>query len=486
MSSDRPVRTRFAPSPTGFMHVGGVRTALYAWAYARKNNGSFILRIEDTDKSREVAGSIGHIMESLKWVGIEWDEGPDIGGPYASYLQSDRLALYNSYAKKLVEKGFAYADPYTEEEVESFRQKSIAEGKPFLFRDYRPENPPVWDGTKPLRFKTPIKKYSWNDLARGELSAGEEALDDFVLIKSDGYPTYNLAHIIDDFEMKISHIMRSDEFISSTPKFLALYEALEIERPEIATLPPIMGADGKKKLGKRDGAKDLLDYKKEGYLPEAMVNFLAFIGWNPGDEREILTPDEFIESFDIKGIGRSGGKFNEEKLDWVNKEHLKHQKADWDIFYIGAYMPEELREHEKYDTLIPKIAPVILERISKGSDIAKLHEEGELAYYFDQPTYDILKLVWKTSTKEKTLMYLEKMINILTDSQESSFTDTDTIKNLFWNYAEEQGRGDVLWPLRVSLSGRDKSPDPFTLLHILGKNEGLKRVHYAYELLQKA
>jgi glutamyl-tRNA synthetase len=485
MSSDRPVRTRFAPSPTGFMHVGGVRTALYAWAYARKNNGSFILRIEDTDKSREVAGSIGHIMESLKWVGIDWDEGPDIGGPYASYLQSDRLDLYNSYAKKLLEKGFAYADPYTEEEVESFRQKSIAEGKPFLFRDYRPENPGAWDGSKPLRFKTPIKKYTWNDLARGELSAGEEAVDDFVLIKSDGYPTYNLAHIIDDYEMKISHIMRGDEFISSTPKFLALYEALEIERPEIATLPPIMGADGKKKLGKRDGAKDLLDYKKEGYLPEAMVNFLAFIGWNPGDEREILTPDEFVQSFDIKGIGKSGGKFNEEKLDWVNKEHLKKQKADWDVFYINTYMPNELREHQKYDSLISKIAPVILERISKGSDIPKLHEEGELSYYFDQPVYDSAKLVWKTSTKEKTLMYFEKLADILNKSQESSFTDTESIKNLFWNYAEEQGRGDVLWPLRVSLSGRDKSPDPFTLLHILGKDEGLKRVQYAYELLQK-
>lgn len=485
MSSPRPVRTRFAPSPTGFMHVGGVRTALYAWAYARKHTGSFILRIEDTDKSREVAGSIAHIMESLKWLGIQWDEGPDIGGPHAPYLQSDRLDLYMKYAKKLLEKGFAYADPYTEEEVESFRQKSIAEGKPFLFRDYRPENPPVWDGTKPLRFKTPIKKYAWNDLVRGELSAGEEALDDFVLIKSDGYPTYNFAHIIDDFEMQISHIMRADEFIASTPKFLALYEALEIERPEIATLPPIMGPDGKKKLGKRDGAKDLLDYKKEGYLPEAMINFLSFIGWNPGDEREILTPEEFIQSFDISGIGKSGGKFNEEKLDWVNKEHIKRQKLDWDIFYVGTYMPKEIRDHAKYEKLIPKITPVVLERISKGSDIAKLYTEGELSYYFEQPHYDASMLVWKTSTKETTIKHLNKIKEILEASDNAQYESTEAIKQIFWGYAEEQGRGDVLWPLRVALSGKEKSPDPFTLLSILGREEGILRVTYAHELLQK-
>lgn len=485
MSLDKPIRTRFAPSPTGFMHVGGVRTALYAWAYARKNKGSFILRIEDTDKSREVAGSIEHIMESLKWLGIEWNEGPDIGGPHASYLQSDRLELYHQYAKKLLDAGLAYADPYTEEEVESFRQKSITEGRPFLFRDYRPENPPAWDGTQPLRFKTPIKKYTWHDLVRGELSAGEEALDDFVLVKSDGYPTYNLAHIIDDYEMNISHIMRGDEFIASTPKFLALYEALGIERPAFVTLPPIMGPDGKKKLGKRDGAKDLLEYKKEGYLPEAMINFLSFIGWNPGDDREILSVDEFVESFDIKGIGKSGGKFNEEKLDWVNKEHLKLQKLEWDVFYVGTYMPETLRNHPLYNERMPKITPVILERISKGSDVIKLHEDGELSYYFTQPDYEASKLIWKTSTKDKTILYLGKLREILETSSDEIYTNTEDIKNLFWNYAESEGRGGVLWPLRVSLSGKERSPDPFTLLSILGRTEGLLRATYAQEQLQK-
>jgi glutamyl-tRNA synthetase len=257
--STQKIVTRFAPSPTGFMHVGGVRTALFAWLFARKNNGTFILRIEDTDKEREIAGSMEHIIESLKWLNIEWNEGPDIGGPHAPYLQSQRLDSYKKYALQLIEKGYAYPDPYTKEEVEAFRQKAAEEKRAFLYRDHRPENPGTWDGTKPLRFKVPEVKISkWHDVVRGDLTAGPEALDDFILIKSDGYPTYNFAHIIDDLEMGVTHIFRADEFISSTPKFLSLYEALGIDHPEFVTLPPILGEGGNKKLGKRDGAKDIL------------------------------------------------------------------------------------------------------------------------------------------------------------------------------------------------------------------------------------
>ncbi|HEX8994305.1 MAG TPA: glutamate--tRNA ligase family protein, partial [Candidatus Paceibacterota bacterium] len=204
---ERTIVTRFAPSPTGFMHVGGVRTAIFAWLFARKHGGRFLLRIEDTDKEREVAGSIEHIIESLRWLGITWDEGPDVGGPYGPYLQSQRLDIYKKYARILIEKGYAYPDPYTEEEVAAFRAKAEEEKRPFLYRDHRPETFGTWDGTKPLRFKVPaIKRYAWVDLVRGELSAGEEALDDFILIKSDGYPTYNFAHIVDDKEMGVTHI----------------------------------------------------------------------------------------------------------------------------------------------------------------------------------------------------------------------------------------------------------------------------------------
>jgi len=488
---NKKIVTRFAPSPTGFVHVGNIRTALYAWAYAKKNNGTFILRIEDTDKVREVEGSIEHIIKSLKWIGIDWDEGPDIGGPNAPYKQSERLESYVKYAKILVEKGFAYTDPYTEEEVESFRKEADEEKRPFLYRDHRPENPPVWDGTQPLRFKvTNIKSYEWEDLVRGHLKAGPEALDDFILIKGDGYPTYNFAHIIDDLEMGVTHIMRGDEFISSTPKFLSLYEALEIDRPEFVMLPPIMGKEGKKKLGKRDGAKDFLEYGKEGYLPEAMMNFLAFIGWNPGDEKEILTKDEFVKEFDIKKIHISGGQFNEEKLDWINHEHLKLLSAEKQTEYISSFIPESIKNLSGYKKeIIPKITEIIIERIKNGKDIIEMANNGDLAYFFSRPTYDKNSLFFKSSKISQSnkyeilASYLEKVISLLSDIPDSDF-NKDNIKNSIWTYAEEIGKGDVLWPMRYALSGADKSPDPFTLAEILGKEETVNRLNSAIKILK--
>ena len=470
------VITRFAPSPTGFMHVGGVRTALFGWLWARKKNGTFILRLEDTDKEREVQGSLEHIIASLKWIGIDWDEGPDIGGPHGPYKQSERLDTYKKYADILIEKGFAYADPYSEEEVAAWRKEAEAEKKPFLYRNHRPLNPPAWDGSKPLRFKTPIKKYAWNDVVRGELEAGEEAVDDFVIIKSDGYPTYNFAHIIDDLYMEITHIFRADEFISSTPKFLALYEALEIKRPEFVTLPPILGEAGTKKLGKRDGAKDILDYEKECFLPEAMFNFLSFIGWNPGegDEREVLSPKEIMDAFDLKHIQKGGGKFNEEKLVWLNKEHMKRMPEE----ERNKKIEEELKKLG-FESANPKVFPIIFDRISKWSDIQEMKREGELEYLFTAPTYEASTLVWKDSNPEETKKHLQKVTEILKSSPDENFSNVEKIKSLIFDYATENGRGQVLWPVRVALSGKDKSPDPFTLMYILGKEESIIRMKNA-------
>jgi len=304
-------RTRFAPSPTGFLHVGGVRTALFAWLLAKQDNGQFILRIEDTDKNREVAGAEQHIMESLRWTGIVWDEGTDVGGPYAPYRQSERLDIYREWAQKLIDTGRAYADPYTKEELEAFREKAKAEKRPFLYRDHRPENPPKWDGTQPLRLKSEPKSYTWTDAVMGELSAGPEVIDDFILMKADGYPTYNFCHIVDDAIMKVSYVIRSQEFVSSVPKYLNLYEALGVQPPTMATLPYVMAPDGKKKLGKRDGAKDILDYKRDGYLPEAMMNFLATHGVNDGTEQEIFSLNE---KWPLKRtVGRLPAKFPEVK-----------------------------------------------------------------------------------------------------------------------------------------------------------------------------
>ncbi len=487
---NKQIVTRFAPSPTGFLHIGGVRTAIYAWLWARKNNGKFVLRIEDTDKEREVSGSIEHIIKSLKWVGLDWDYGPDTKNESLSFIQSERLEIYQKYAKILVEKGLAYADPYTEEELEAFRQKAEEEKRPFLYRDHRPENPPVWDGTKPLRLKIKeIKNSEWDDVTRGKLKAGAEALDDFILIKSDGYPTYNFAHIIDDYEMGVTHIMRADEFIASTPKFLALYEALGIERPEFVTLPPILGKDGKKKLGKRDGAKDFLEYSKDGYLPEAMLNFLAFIGWNPGDEREIMTKVELLEAFDIKQIHVSGGRFNEEKLDWINHEHLKKLTEKDQQDYVISFIPERIRNLKNYnEDTIRKITPIIIERIKKGIDINEMDTNGDLDYYFIEPVYEKDNLFFKSSKIEKdkygTLAdYLEKVIKILDKVATTDF-NKEKIKEVIWPYAEEVGRGDILWPIRYSLSGMDRSPDPFYLTEILGKEEVLKRINKAINLLR--
>lgn len=490
-NTNKKVVTRFAPSPTGFVHVGNIRTALYAWAYAKKNNGTFILRIEDTDKVREVEGSIEHIIKSLKWIGIDWNEGPDIGGPNAPYKQSERLESYIKYVKILVEKGLAYADPYTEEEVEAFRKKADEEKRPFLYRDHRPENPPIWDGTQPLRFKvTDVKSYEWEDLVRGHLKAGSEALDDFILIKGDGYPTYNFAHIIDDYEMGVTHIMRGDEFISSTPKFLSVYDALEIKRPEFVMLPPIMGKEGKKKLGKRDGAKDFLEYGKEGYLPTAMMNFLAFIGWNPGDDKEILTPDEFVKSFDIKNIHISGGQYNEDKLDWINHEHLKMLPKEKQTAYISEFIPESIKKTEGYsEEIVAKLTDIIIERVKNGKDIIEMANNGDLTYFFSKPSYYKDSLFFKSSKIEEgdkyniQASYLSKVVDLLSGMDDADF-NKDNVKEIIWPYAEEVGRGDILWPMRYALSGAEKSPDPFCLAEILGKEETIARLEEAVKLLK--
>lgn len=487
----KTVVTRFAPSPTGFQHIGGIRTALFAFLFARQNNGTFILRIEDTDTQRSVSGAIEHLQESLRWVGITWDYGPDTPGPFGSCIQSKRLDTYHSYAAKLVAKGLAYSDPYTEDEVTEFRAKAEAEKRPFLYREHRPEALSTdWDRTKPLRLKvTDIKRYTWTDAVRGELSAGSEMLDDVVLIKSDGYPTYTFAHIIDDFEMGVTHIMRGDEFISSTPKFLSIYDALEIPYPVFVTLPPIMRDDGKKKLGKRDGAKDFLDYRTDGYLPEVMTNFLALIGWNPGTDQEIFSTQELIEYFSLEKIQRSGGAFNPTKLLWMNKEYLNHYS---DAEYL-EYLRQTQSDTEKdFITSIPadrleRAIPTIRERLSVRAEFftaANDEESGEFSYLTDNVSYETSLLQWKNdSTINDALPRLTHIKSFITNVS-SDFSSVESIKAVIWPYAEEVGKGEVLWPLRVALSGATHSPDPFTLAYILGPEETIRRIGAACDKIR--
>jgi len=464
------VVTRYAPSPTGFQHIGGIRTALFAYLWAKKNNGTFILRIEDTDKSREVDGAIQHTIDALNWLGITYDFGPDKPSPdIGPFLQSDRLDIYKRYAQKLIDQGHAYPDPYTSEELTAFRDAAQADNRPFLFRDHRPTTFGTWDGTQPLRFKTPtIKRHTWHDVVRGELTAGPEALDDFILIKADGYPTYNFAHIVDDQEMEVTHVMRGEEFISSTPKFLSLYDALEIPYPEFVTLPPIMGPDGKKKLSKRDGAKDLLEYQADGYLPAAMRNFLALIGWNPGGEQEVFSDEELLSAFTLEKIQKSGGAFNEEKLCWMNKEYLTSLPAEARTAYLIAALPD-------YDVdKLTKLTSTILERVHNQVEIKAAAAAGEYTWAFDTPEYNADVLKWKNDDSlTDALPRLQQAVLLLTDAD---FTSTETIKAAVWPYAETVGKGELLWPLRVSLSGRTQSPDPFTCAHVLGKAETLARI----------
>jgi glutamyl-tRNA synthetase len=463
------------------MHVGGVRTALFAWLYARKHDGQFIFRVEDTDKAREMDGSIPHMIECLKWLGLDWDEGIDIGGPCAPYLQSGRLDSYKKYALELIEKGYAYPDPYTSEELEAFRAQAEAEKRPFLFRDHRPETFDAWDGSKPLRFRVPeVKRYAWNDLVRGELSAGEEALDDFILIKADGYPTYNFAHVIDDLLMGITHIMRGEEFISSTPKFLSLYEALGITPPAMATMPVILGPDGTKKLSKRDGAKDLLEYKTEGYLPHAMMNFLALLGWHPAGDAELLTQDELIAAFEISHVQKGGAKLDEEKLKFIN-QHWMRQLSDESFIAEGGLEASD-------NAMLKKAVPLLKERARTFGE-AKALLAGELSCLFTAPELSVETLLAKEpadapgfakAALERLLVPLESLQDGLSadEAKEALMPLADKLE------AERKGgRGGMLWPLRYALSGLERSPDPFTLISLVGPAESASRVRAAIAIL---
>jgi glutamyl-tRNA synthetase len=470
----QPARTRFAPSPTGYLHVGGVRTALFAWLIARQTKGQFILRLEDTDQAREVEGSGEHIMASLRWLGLNWDEGIGVGGPHAPYKQSERLESYKEWGHKLVAKGRAYADPYTKEEVDAFRAAAQADKKPFLYRDYRPENPPAWDGTQPLRFKSEPKAYTWHDAVMGELSAGEGAIDDFILIKSDGYPTYNLAHIIDDLLMECTHVIRAQEFIASVPKFLNLYEALEIERPIMAIVPPVMGPSGNKKLSKRDGAKDILDYAREGYLPEALVNFMASLGWNDGTEQEIFSVQELIEKFSLDRVQRSGAKFDEQRLLWMNGYHIRQMSVDalyTRVAEAGDFWSVTAATYD--DTYRKKVLSLVQERLKYFAELPQLTD----FFFEDLPINPSLWTENKQLKKLETAQLKTLLEQARTALEASDFTVealTETLNELLETTGQKPG---ILFSLiRIGTTQAAASPSLADTLTVLGKTTTLRRI----------
>ncbi len=471
------------------MHVGNLRTGLFAWLLARHDDGQFILRLEDTDKNREVEGSADHILACLDMLGLDRDEGLDVGGPYAPYKQSERLDIYKQWAQRLIDAGRAYADPYTAEQVQQFREQAQAEKRPFLYRNHRPESAPAWDGSTPLRFKSEPKAYEWHDEVMGDLHAGEEVVDDFILIKSDGYPTYNFAHIVDDAEMKVSHVIRGQEFISSTPNYLNLYEALGLEFPIFATMPHILNEQGNKKLGKRDGARDVLSYIEEGYLPETMLSFIATLGWNDGTEQEVFTRDELIAKFSLDRVQRSGARFDEKRLLWMNGQFIRELSLD-DIYVRVSGQSVNLSSADLTQSFWPKEAD--------GADEDYKHQVLALAqdrlktlcdlpvltsYFFAEPTPN-----WAMCDENKQLKKLDRSRQLeLLQTAKSALESTDfaaeALQQTLNELLEQTGEkpGTLFSLIRFAITWAPFSPALPETMEVLGRDRVLGRLQRALE-----
>ncbi len=442
---DKKIITRFAPSPTGVLHVGSIRTALFNYLFAQQHKGEFILRIEDTDKERSKKEFENNIVDGLKWLNISYKE---------IFHQSERSDIHKKYLQKMIVNEKAY-------EAEESK-----------------------DGTgKIIRFKNPNKKILFNDSVRGDIEFDTTELGDFVIAKNIDTPLFHLAVVVDDFEMGITHIIRGEDHISNTPRQILIQHAIGAPVPQYAHIPLILAQD-RSKLSKRHGAASITEFKEKGYLPEATVNFLALIGWNPGDNRELFTMKELIEEFSLSKIQKGGAIFNEEKLNWINKEYIKKMNKDDIMDILEKNMSSKVRDIKGMTCdKFRKILPVVIERINVFSDIEKMVEEGELQYFFSQPEYDTKKLFWKDEKDtEKTKERIKNVINLFKKIQFEDF-NSEKIKKSVWDYATEEGRGSVLWPIRYALSGRDKSPDPFTLVEIFGKEETIKRLEFAVQKL---
>jgi glutamyl-tRNA synthetase len=476
------VRTRFAPSPTGYLHVGGIRTALFAWLVARQAAGDFVLRLEDTDKKREVEGAEAHIEKSLRALEIDYDEGPDIGGPFEPYRQSQRLEVYEQWGQKLIDSGRAYADPFTPEEVQAFRDQAQQAKKPFLYREHRPADPPAWDGGQPLRFKSDPKAYDWQDAVMGDLHSRPEAIDDFILIKSDGYPTYNFSHIVDDAVMEMTHVIRGQEFLASVPNYLNFYEALGLKRPVLATLPHIMGPDGKKKLSKRDGAKDVLDYLREGFLPEALVSFIATMGWNDGTEQEIFSRDELIKKFDLARVQRSGAKFDEQRLLWVNGHFIRQMTPDELYERSEDFWGEPAAAAEP--GYRKRVLGLIQERLKYLAELPELSW-----FFFEEPAKDeVRRLLVEPEDKQLkklTPPEIKQLLEAASQSlSQSDYSLEDIEQRLNGLLDKLSSKPGILFAaIRVAVTGAKSSPPLAGTLEVLGKPKSLERLESAIALL---
>lgn len=471
--------TRFAPSPTGYIHIGNVRSAIYPYLVARQSGGKMILRIEDTDRERYVEGATELIEDTLKWLGLDWDEGPIVGGPSEPYFQSERLGIYMKWVQKLLDSGRAYADPTPAEKIDEYRKKCEQEKVPFLYRNFRPENPPKWEPGMPIRFKTEPKEYSWTDAVMGDMHTGPEVLDDIILIKKDGYPTYNFAHIVDDAEMGVTHVMRGVEYLSSTPNYLALYEAFGLERPVLVSLPHILAPTGNKKLGKRDGAKSATEYRDDGVLPEAMLNYLACLGWNDGTEQEIYTKEELIKSFSLDRIQNSGARYDETKLLWMNGQWIRRifdeqgARALYDRT-IGFWPAEAEEFPEEYRV---KVLSIIYDRLKVLSDLKTM-----TTYFFKDPEVDVKMIVENKFLKKMSEAELEDLLK--TSIRELTALEdwnADSLQEVLNSLLEKTGKkpAELFSLIRIALSFAPFSPALNLTLGTLGRETSLARLNRA-------
>lgn len=479
------IRTRFAPSPTGYMHIGNLRTALYEYLIAKSQGGKFILRIEDTDQERYVEGAIDIIYNTLKVTGLVHDEGPDIGGEYGPYIQSQRMGIYLDYALELVKKGKAYYCFCTKERLDSLKEKN-EHGDAFAHYDRHclsltPEQIQAnLDSKLPyvIRQKMPTEgTTSFDDVVYGKITVENAELDDQILIKADGYPTYNFANVIDDHLMKITHVVRGSEYLSSTPKYNLLYDAFGWDAPTYVHLPPVM-RDQHHKLSKRHGDKSFEDLVQEGYLAEAIVNYIALLGWSPSDNTELFSLKELEEKFTISGLSKSPSIFDLKKLTWMNSEYIK--KMDPEAFYILA--EEKLKSAISNPHIdLKKVASLLQTRLETMNEIPSLVD-----FFSALPAYDTALYVHKKmkTTEEIALDSLRCAIPVLESLPD---WEENTIHDAMMALVAEKGikNGQMLWPIRTALSGKPTSPGgAFELAVILGKEESLNRLHKGISLLE--
>lgn len=484
MISDN-VRVRFAPSPTGYLHVGGLRTALYNYLFAKKNNGDFILRIEDTDRTRYVEGAVENLIKILTWIGLDYSEGPDKNGSYGPYMQSQRLDIYKEYADKLIADGKAYYCFCTPERLQALReeqQQQKLQGKydKFCLHLSKDEIEDKLKSGLPYVVRLnvePDKTIIIDDAIRGTVEFSSNIVDDQVLIKSDGYPTYHLANVVDDHLMRITHVIRGEEWLSSTPKHVILYDSLGWEKPVFAHLPLLLNPD-RSKLSKRQGDVAVEDYKSKGYLKEALLNFVALLGWNAGDDKEFYELSEMIERFSLEGVNKSGAIFNIEKLNWLNAEHLR-KKPDSEILQL---LKEELKtskygDLEFKDDYLLNVIEAMKERVSF---VKEFFENG--FYFFERPAgydEDVIKKRWK----EDSSSILEKLAKEFETLQSPAKED---FEHALHKTAEDLniGNGKIIHPLRLAVSGVGGGPGVFDILCIIGKDESIQRIKTAIEKIK--